>query len=319
MEQTVKACLNIVVPEGVESIDSYGYFTSSSRNTGPEPAYSSNEENIKAYFVNGESGVTKIDSTLLSAYGYNASDLDEQPGLFSSSFLSDDIENETKENGDSYEQQGNDYIESITLESVKYIPTNCFASCENLTTADLGEDIEMLGSLPFKDCFATTSVGFGTSQDYEYDNGIIYENLTNGGKKVIQCLPSRGGDFGVGENAITYANDPKIADVAEIAEGGFSGCPDILRVDLTSATNLQTIPKDCFADSESLYDIKLPEKITSIESGAFKGTVKTLEVTLLSPSTSLADDAFDVVNKATMIMPEGNVAGISAKKQGVGT
>ena len=63
--------------------------------------------------------------------------------------------------------------------------------------------------------------------------------------------------------------------------------------------------------------ITLPEGIISIESEAFNDITDKLTVVLKSPNTSLADDAFDSNNKATLYLPEGNLASVSALKQDV--
>lgn len=151
-ESKVKATLNVIVPEGVESIDSEGYFNGTSKFVDDGDPYSpeSNSYSINAYFENikGE----YIDK---SAFTEDAN------------------------------------IEQISLASVKYLPEEVFDGCSNLQTVSVGDDIEEIDPLPFIHCDNLSSVSFENDK-FTCSNGIIYENTADGNKKLIECLTSRG-------------------------------------------------------------------------------------------------------------------------------
>ena len=143
-ESTVKATLNVIVPEGVESIDSEGYFNGSSKPVDDGDPYSpeSNSYSITAYF------------------GDIAADYTDK-GAF------------TDDNN----------IEQITLDSVKYLPEEVFDGCDKLQTVSIGDDLEEINPLPFIHCDNLSSVSFGTDK-FVCNNGIVYENTADGKKLI---------------------------------------------------------------------------------------------------------------------------------------
>ena len=151
-ESQIKATLNVIVPEGVQSIDSEGYFNGTSKYVDDGDPYSpeSNSYSIDVYFKNIEAEY--VDK---SAF---AEDKD---------------------------------IEQVSLASVVYLPEEVFDKCEKLQTVSIGDDIEEIDALPFVRCDSLSSVSFENDK-FTCSNGIIYENNDDGTKKLIECLTSRG-------------------------------------------------------------------------------------------------------------------------------
>ena len=207
----VNAATNIVVPNGVKSIDAKGYFSSNSKLLGTKPNYPYNEANIDAYFKdtadNVIGGIYDENGELIESTSMYSIMEENKDGLFGSnhSSLTTEYATEDEEKAE-YErvEAGNDCIQSVTLTSVEYLPEECFYSCERLQTVDLGSAMTEMDSLPFKGCTALSSIACSNGQ-YTCENGILYENLDDGTKKIVECLAGRG-DV-VGSPTISIEND----------------------------------------------------------------------------------------------------------------
>ena len=190
---------------------------------------------------------------------------------------------------------------------MKYLPDYAFDSCERLSAVFLGEDCADIGTAPFRGC---TSLSFvSNNQWYETVNGIVYSKNkaadgTDDGTYIIEeCLSARGRL--VGQSEVTIVNDPNISGVSTIRPGAFESCADITIVDLSSASKLTEIPKDCFKNcdgeegqSKGITRITLPRTVNSIESGAFENDTKLIELTILGKEVFISARAFKDNNKA---------------------
>lgn len=271
-----KECVNnvfdIVIPEGIESIDVKGFLTDSNDNANNAAAYMS-DKYYGSYFRDG----------LFNGYYGN-----EGSGT-------DQYEYPSAERNE-YEQEprGNDRIHTITMYSVKFLPDRAFESCENLNAVALGSAMEDIGTAPFTGCRNLTSVG-GNSK-YPCENGIIYET-NDTGLTIVECLPARGG--AVGQPSVNAVTDSKISQVTKINEGAFENCAYVMNVDFTTATKLTQVPKSCFKGAERLMTVLLPEAVDDIREEAFAET-KYLSVTIPAIEVDIADNAFR--NAETVIL-----------------
>jgi len=313
----IDAAVNIVVPNGVQSIDTVGYFNSNSKDVnGYNPVYKSNATNISTYFsdtnVDLESqnglflGATKNTST-----GKIPAKIEDLYKVDDRSKLKDDTDDLT--NYDIIDA-GNDHIESIVLTSVEYLPENAFFSCERLETVDLGSAMKEMDALPFLDCNSLTSMAC-TSGNFSCNNGILYENLSDGTKKIVECLPGRGNV--VGSTTVSVANDPDLANVSEIEDEAFSYCPNINKMILTGASKVRNIPERCFVGTESLNEVDLPENVKMIQEDAFSTGGDYLEVIVRGREVALVDPSFQGVKSAYLITYEDAAIRESAREQGV--
>ncbi len=252
--------IHVVVPEGVESIDAYAFFTDTE-----------NSENWDY-----------VDSSKRDIYTESTSDI--HGGLFSGEF--DDYSGlDTREE---YEI-GNDRIQSITLNDTTYIPDYAFESCEALETVILGDALETMGELPFASCTSLTSISGNTN--FASENGIVYRTLSDSTYEIVQCLPNRGNT--VGSKTISVDTDPLIENVSSIAESAFKDCTYITKVDFSDLSSLTIIPEYCFNGCTSLYNgLELPTSVTSISSNAFTNTTEALSVTIPNKTVSIRDNAF---------------------------
>ena len=262
-EQLVKNCSNLVIPEGVESIDVNGFFNDTSLNPNNVDKFS-NKASADAYFNKAITPYNTYSSIGLfnGYYGNEAGDngAREYPKL-------DPFENVDK---------GNDRLTSIEMHDVVYLPDKAFESCENLETAYIGKGIKDVGARPFAGCTGVTSVAFG-NPDFTCENGIIYENVP-GGKNIIQGLESIGTAVGPGYEDINLSNNPSIADVVSMDDNAFENCLGLETVDLTEAKKLESIPKECFLGCENLTEVDFGNEVDEIGERAFHNTGDGLKV-----------------------------------------
>ncbi len=256
-EEQIKTAYNIVIPDGVQSIDAKRYFTESS-----------NLKNWAAYF------------TLDREDGTSTQDLYVDHGLFADYYgaVTDADGNKREYPADSekeLESKGNDRILSVVLNSVEYIPDDAFDNCENLQTVQIGDALTEIGSIPFSDCTSLSSITFGNDK-FACINGIIYENNGDGTKTIVECLAGRGKI--VGTSNVDIMNDPDLATTTEIREWAFSECPYITTFDLTDVSTIDTIPESCFEDSSSLMKVELSPSVQIIEDRAFATDSKHIEI-----------------------------------------
>ncbi len=277
------AVKNIVIPAGVTSIDTKTYY-SSGKNSSSEKAY---------VLGAGENDSIVYTHKASTSYQNNEEADDTVLGIFSGIY--DDFsvgKGITGENESFY--RGNDYVESITMSTVESLPDYAFDSCESLKTVILGDAMTDIGTSPFRGCTSLASVG-GNSE-FVCENGILYQDNGDGTYTLVQCLPGRA------SSSISNATDPLIDKVSKICESAFENCTNLKIVDLSTATNLTVIPKNCFRGCTGLNEVFLPESVNEIREGAFKDIwVETstgemscnLTVKIPSREVYINSDAFD--------------------------
>lgn len=305
-ETMVKNCLNIVIPEGIESIDSEGFFNSSSKQFPNIEPYS-NAASVAAYFNRTSLPFSSYaDEGLFSGYYGDGTIID-----------SSDANIREFDNGDYREKRakGNDRIVSVTMNDVRYLPDNAFDSCESLETVFLGNKIDDVGELPFSDCESMSSIACSNGK-FECVNGLLYENTKdvagNDTKKIIECLESRG-DV-VGDTTISLDNDPDLANVTDIADSAFANCENIDEIDL-EGVKFTKLPDKCFEGCVKLADITLPEEIDEIGDECFANIAEKARVTAYNRNMVLGNDSKKNVSEVKYITYEDAPARIYAKKQ----
>lgn len=283
--QLVKAIKEVVVPKGVQSIDVYGYVNNLDINgekaTGPDG--DTNTGNVGTYF-------NKWDDMYLNAK-IDSDGSWSVPGLFSG--MCQDYEEESE-----YEKykRGNDVVEKVTLNSVKYLPDYAFDSCENLRSVMLGNDCSDIGTAPFRGCYSMQTVG--DNAYYTTKNGIIYSKNSDGSYTIEECLSARGRL--VGSTTVSLASDTDLANVSSIKEGAFEDCDDIQRVDFgkNNTAGLTEIPEDCFRDCDKLSEVILPMTVNDIGKNAFSGANNLKDLTIYGKEVKISGSAFDTAKSA---------------------
>ena len=310
-EALVKSTLNINVPSGVKSIDARGYFSNASKKVeGVEPY--SNSNSISAYF-----GSMKYKDQYQSHGLFNGfyGDIAGTNGG-KREYIAEDSKEEV--------DIGNDRIKSITLNTVEYLPNGCFDSCEGLETVNLGSSINDIvinpltdssdpGKPPFEGCTALTSIACG-NDNFNADNGVLYQNLANDKKLLLECFASRGTK--VGSSTVSLNNDPLLAKVSQISPASFRNCDNITSVDFTGANIFDEIPDQCFSGCNLLTEVDLPANVDTIGDQAFADTGSYTKVIVRGREVSLGKNAFENVPQAYLVSYEDSGVRKAAKKQG---
>lgn len=310
----VNLALNLVIPDGVQSIDSKAFFENDENKQNfvylegeqiggfdLEDLYSrdrqGNDDNCVGGLFSGyfrESGAGLIKATRIIAL--LAEDALDEAALYAATPRAGNI---TMKSGDYTENEtrGNDHLTSVVLGStVSGIPEKyAFDSCENLIDVTLGGAVQDIGNLPFRGCVSLENItGNGY---YNCENRILYGKTnpasTEGGyDRIVECLESRG--KGGTSRTVSVANDPRLETVTSISDEAFSNLR-INDVDLTG-TKITQIPKDCFKGSSAIQEIILPETVTSIQEGALvtgrdADTEGAIDVYVYDPNCDIDADA----------------------------
>lgn len=296
-------CLNLMIPAGIDSIDVLTYVN------GPEDGINKNLHNIATYLrdnsiistdeynmytknVNTEEGYS-CDKCKYQSEGYSYQKY-ATPGLFSGYYV------DGNETADQY-KRGNDYLQTITMTDVQYLPENAFESCDNLKVVTLGQALNKMESLPFKDCNNLTTIN--GNDNFIVNAGIVYDTLNNGDgtNNIVECLPARGWTFGdnnVGTDS-TPGEKELIANTSSLSPSAFEDCKNIRSIDLSGST-ISSIPEKCFEHIEDLGFVYLPETIRNIKSEAFLFDKKAT-ISIPGVEVNIIRDAFTHGPKAKKI------------------
>lgn len=290
----IKSCINIVVPDGITSIDAYGFFDANEnlRNTA---TYFQNKTGTPAYKA------YEMAYTCKGTPDPRDPSIEVVPGLFSG--LYQDYDDGTPD-ARAYETavRGNDRIESVSMSSVKSMPDYCFDSCEKLKEVVLGEDLSEMGMAPFRSCSLMDNI---VGNDYyAAENRLIYTVNPDETYTIKECLPSRGT---TGDTSIDSATDPKIANVTAIEPGAFMDCDSLVRVDMSDSKGLEIVPEDCFRNCDMLQLVYLPDTVDRIEENAFKDDTP-ITVQIPAIEVDIVTDAFDHDSRNTIRTYEDSAA-----------
>ena len=294
------ATKNVVVPDGVTSIDVKG-FIDAAENSG----------NVATYLTVGKLGDKTAEMYRVSKGSGNNfmhRENDVVGGLFSGGYDDYDGTGDDDTHENEVLKKGNDRLESIDLNGVTYLPQYAFDSCENLKKVMIGKACTNIGTLPFRGCTALTNVEISADNpkylvEKDIDSTckrIIYSrngNAENGDNlyKIEECLETRGKN--TNNSVVDSAFDTLISGVNEIADGAFAACEFVEDVYLTDATHLTEIPKRCFLDCAKLNTVQLPSSVNKIEEYAFYNADVLSTLRIPGREVSFTDYVFEDNNK----------------------
>ena len=278
--EIIRSVEDIIIPEGVESIDVYDYYM--------QP---SNKLSFSTYLPGKSEYISELDED---------KGLTVVPGLFSG--LIKDYEGEGE--GDEkkiYEARGvngNDRIRSVTMSSVLYLPDYAFDNCERLVSVTLGDAMQQVGALPFRDC--NRLVDLTGNAKYPAENGILYETQNGEAEayKIVECLLARGAGSPLSDMVVSDVFDSKIPFVSAIAKDAFADCDNVNTINLYPSTLLTEILDGTFKDCDNLALVTLPASVNDIHDNAFADVCKesTLnprcQIYIYGSEVSISDNAF---------------------------
>ncbi len=300
-QSLVYSALNINIPSGIQSVDTKGYFSNTDYKTVDGVIPASNASNISTYFTSSKLPYVEQYKT----YGLFSGYYGKETGV-------DGPRDYPEGSAEELIGKGNDRIESVIMNTVEYLPDNCFDSCEALETISLGSAMKDVGKLPIKDCTKLSSIA--GNDNFVANNGILYQNLADGSKDLIECFPSRGSI--VGTSTVSVANDPDLAYVSSIEPSAFYNCKSITSADFTGANEFEEIPNNCFENCEMLNEVDLPKNVEAIGNSAFADTGAYTKVTVRGKEVSLGSNAFENVNQAYVVSYKGSGVSKAARRQG---
>ena len=295
-QQLLNATQYITLPESVESVDIASFLSSETNNPNRKNfVYIDNTPNDlntvhDRQSIYGDEYLKDPTLGLLTEYysdlgGYT-------PGLFSGYMSEFNELMATDINSSGFATKGNDWIASIDMPGVKYIPDYCFDSCERLQSVIISESCNDIGEGAFQGCESLLSIGTNNNPRYLFDNFILYEGKDDGSYNIVTCLPSRGKSRGAKEIWVNPANDPLLPEVSSMTEGAFASCKYIAKAELSDCTKLKTIPAKAFNGCTSLSSVELPNTITAIAKEAFNNGAGSLDITVPC-DCNISDEAFD--------------------------
>lgn len=311
-QDVIDATRNIVVPDGVTSIDVNGFLEAEA-----------NSGNVATYFTESKLGEKTYQMYRTSkgiSDDYRDREKDIVGGLFSGEYEDYKVGTDEDANPKESLKKGNDRLESIDLNGVVSLPQYAFDNCENLRKVTVGKDCTDIGILPFRGCTSLTNVDIaGDNPKYlvERDTDdtckrIIYSRngaAENGDPlyKIEECLETRGKNDS--SSLVDSAVDSLLSQVNELAEGAFAACEFVEDVNLTGATNLSVISKRSFMDCQNLDTVQLPPSVNKIEEYAFYNSDGLSEVRIPGREVSFTDYVFEDNNKSrTDIVTYGDSA-----------
>ena len=143
------------------------------------------------------------------------------------------------------------YIERLVIpDGVTAINRNSFWNCKGVKNIVIGRNVKHIGYNPFAWC--ENLLLESLSPEFPCENGIIYDkNFTH-----ILCATDRAvGKYFKVRDSVTHIN-----------RGAFSGCIDLVRIDLKG---IKCIDKSAFTNCMSLKYVFIPDSVTYIGEWAF--------------------------------------------------
>lgn len=243
--EIINAALNIVLPEGIESIKS-GLFIEKEANE------SDVEKTITAYSLNEIAGA----------------EFDESGNEIS---------------GGAFKGCKNLTAIYLTGNTVS-IGDYAFEDCGKLAEAYIPTTVTNLGLRPFTGCGNLSYVNFQGSSHFTCDNSIIYQLDANGNKaKIIELLNGRStgvvdsgemqGITEIAPEAFAGTNvssvDLRTSSITDVPNSAFEDTPRLFAVYLPDTC--KSISVDSFKDSSISY-MEVPGSVSYLDNDAFSGT-----------------------------------------------
>ncbi len=241
----INAALDIVLPEGIESIQS-------------------------GLFVSNEADEEEVEKTI-TAYSLN-----EVAGA-----VYDEAGNKVA--GGAFEGCTN--LEAVYLMgATTSIGDYAFENCEKLSVVSVPATVDTMGLRPFTGCNELANVDFQESPYFTCENSVIYQLDGSGNKqKIVEFLNGRptgvidpaelAGVTEIAEEAFMNTKvssvDFKQSSIEDIPEKAFASTGSLFSVYLPDTC--KSISKDAFTDSSIQY-LEVPGSVTYIDSDAFNGT-----------------------------------------------
>lgn len=222
-----------------------------------------------------------------------------------------------------------EYKEGNSTYKVRYIDSEAFLSCREISSVVIPEGIQRVGGRAFKGCFGLKKIKIPTTLNYFgvdafQATGLEEVQITNLASWCsIKFELSSGLDYlfsnPLNNGACLILNGNKIVDlklpydIESISNGAFNGCGGIRSVafsenfsnlgssvfrgckELSSITfnkNITTIGSESFKNCVNIETVNIPDNVTSIYSSAFNGCIKLSTVYIGKNVNEISQSAF---------------------------
>ncbi len=156
------------------------------------------------------------------------------------------------------EAKNTSIIECKINENTRFIHSNAFSGCSNLTSITIPNSVTSIGYNAFYNC-----------------NKLIKATLPT---TAISAIPK------------TNLQEVIITGGASIGYSAFTGCRDLTSIEIPDSVT--SIGESAFKGCSSLTSITIPNSVTSIGDYAFSGCRSLTSITIPNGVTSIKDDAF---------------------------
>ena len=189
--------------------------------------------------------------------------------------------------------------------NVVRISNNAFKDCNNITSIEIPEGIEFIGTHSFDGCSSLTSLTIPNSVttigEYAFQNCSGLTNVT-----VSEAVTSINKSLFSGCSSLTSITIPN--SVTAIGESTFFGCSSLTNITIPSSVT--TIGGSAFAGCSSLASITIPNSVTNISWRAFLNCSNLTNITIPSSVTAIGGSAFAGCSSLTSITIPNSVTAI---------
>ena len=184
-------------------------------------------------------------------------------------------------------------LTSVTIpNSVTSIEYEAFCDCSSLTSVTIGNSVTSIGNYAFEGCSALTSVIIGNSV-----TSIGYGAFYDCSSLISVTIPN---------------------SVTSMGYGAFNGCDALTSMVVESDNNTYDSRENCNAIIETATNTLIagcqntiiPNSVTSIGLGAFKGCSALTSITIPYSVTSIGDEAFRGCHSLTSVTIGNSVTSI---------
>ena len=207
----------------------------------------------------------------------------------------------------------------IIPDSVTYIGSGAFRGCSSLTSVTIGNSVTSIGDYVFDGCSSLTSVTIPDSVtsigNYAFDgcSGLtsvtIPDSVTSIGDYAFRACG--------GLTSVTIGNS--VTSIGDDAFENCSGLKDIYITDLPAWCNISglnylmfygSIDKKIYLNNDLVTTLTIPDSVTTIGSGAFRGCSSLASVTIHDGVTSIGYEAFRYCSGLTSVTIGNSVTSI---------
>lgn len=197
-----------------------------------------------------------------------------------------------------------DITSCIIHPDTRFINSEAFRNCVNLSDIDIHDGIVGLGYNVFDNCPGVTV----------YENGVIYvdnwlvDSVNDYAFSIRGTVTVKAGTVGIANDAFAWQEDMKGVNLPEglkyIGKGAFSSCDEMTEISIPDS--VQTIGGECFESCVNLKTVKLPSGLSEISYGLFSSCNSLTDIEIPDSVTKIGDEAFMFThNLQSITIPEG--------------